>query len=251
MAGIDTLLEQGFTLPGMPRKEINTDTGEVGYEQSGMGAIAKGLTTFLLQRQKEQERVAKRQKEAFEYFKTLRESGYASNTATDLTRKQYSDVYGGMPAPEEEPLSLQKERQGIVESKAKEAYYTNRANKPDTEIKLTFNEAIKKARSGEMTWDDVNEKFPTKVKETERVKKQLTPVSKNPKFKEVSGLSTFKAFKNLDVSPLSPRAKAMIGQITDELAYDEFTGDVDKMIKDGLFTEDEKNQVLEYFGKRK
>jgi len=246
MPGVSTLLEQGFTLPGMPRKEINTDTGEVGYEQSGMGAIAKGLTSFLLAREKEQKKQQEEMKTQSDMYKSLREAGYDSQSAFDAVMKRKMPTQAGGEA-----LKEQKEKQDISESKAKEAYYTSRANKPDTEVKITLNEAVKKAQSGEITWDDVTEKFPTKIKEIEKVKKQLTPISKNPNFKEVGGLSTFKAFKNPDISPLSSRAKGMIGQITDELAFDEFMDDVDAMIKKGLFTEDEKNQVLEYFGKRK
>lgn len=107
-----------------------------------------------------------------------------------------------------------------------------------------FNTFVRKAQSGDITWDKVAEVFPTKLDEIQKIQRQLTPVRKNPKFKEAGGL--WAAF-NPNVAPLTPRAKSIISQIKSQAQLDEFVDNVDQKVAANKFSMDEKNAVMEYF----
>lgn len=76
---------------------------------------------------------------------------------------------------------------------------------------------------------------------------EYQPIKKSPLFKEGKGPE---AWRSPHIAKMTPKAKTMIDSIKTVADFNEFIYSVDKFVKSGNWTENDKNTVLEYFGKR-
>ena len=111
--------------------------------------------------------------------------------------------------------------------------------------KLQFGQDIGAAQQGKVPWDVVRGKYPLRGEEVTGFERAATPISKVPGFQEATGLP---AFFSQQKAKINPKVRNMIGQIKTQADMDEFLENVDKKIKDGSWTENDKRTVYEYFG---
>lgn len=173
----------------------------------------------------------------------LREEILKEQIKNIITPKKYE------PQTLEELKELEAYKAGLKEEtwrkRQKEKILLKKPSRKE-QFELDVGEVLDKV----MTWDELREKYPTRLKDIEELQFEHTPIRKAPGFEEPTGLlRRFEARKPLR-AVLSPKAKNMISQIKSETDYKEFIQEVDKYIKSGAWTKDEKNQVLEYFGRR-
>lgn len=88
MAWWDSLLEQGYTLPGTQAKTIPAEGGEPAYMPNDrLGMIAKNIEAFQKQHQDQMKKQQEEFKNQLDMYSTLREAGYDSKAAYDIIKK--------------------------------------------------------------------------------------------------------------------------------------------------------------------
>lgn len=125
MDGLDALLEQGYTLKGMPRKRINTDTGETGYEEtSTLGRIAQNISGFLLKQRQEEEKRQKEMNKKLEMYKTLREAGYDPGRAHKAVQEMKFPAEAAAESIKEQQAKAELEKTRVETEKIKKDMLT-------------------------------------------------------------------------------------------------------------------------------
>ena len=115
-------------------------------------------------------------------------------------------------------------------------------------IKDTLAIDIKKAVSGEITFNDLRDKYPLKKEKIDQVEAERTPVSKSPTFKKGTGglVSRGRSLFRSNQAEITPKTQAVIDQIENQADLDEFVERIEEARKAGV----DVNAILEYFGKR-
>lgn len=112
--------------------------------------------------------------------------------------------------------------------------------------KTRFDLDVRDARRGQTSWDILRERYPQRRSEINTLHQKATPIRKSTEFKEPTGL--FKGIKSAispKVATISPNAQFMIDQIKNEADWQQFMAEGKRHLKP-----DEYNQVLERFGRR-
>lgn len=231
MSVLDSLLEQGYTPKGGPRKTINMEGKPEYRDTSPMGTVARGLMLYMQSQQKEMERKQKEDKRKADMYQTLRDAGYDPKSAFDAVEQ------GGMPAgPGGETLKEKRETRlggGTTKGLSESA---------------RFREDIKNFRAGITTYEDLEEKYPDKIDTLQKIRKQVTPkVEKSAKFKAGTGgaISNLKSFFSKDQAELNDVTRKVIANIKTE-------GDLAELLKDAELYESEGvdiKAIKEYFGR--
>jgi hypothetical protein len=104
-----TLLSQGYTLPGAPRNTINPD-GSFGPASNPMMTIMKGIQTYMTQKKVQDQEKQKKMKESGDTYKTLRDAGYSPEKAhaAVISGDYPKDVPGLTIDDEKDKASLEK-----------------------------------------------------------------------------------------------------------------------------------------------
>ncbi len=241
---LNTFLEQGYTPQGMPRKVINTDTGQVGLEDnSTLAKLTKGLQTFMIQRQQQQEKLQKELEKETDMYKTLREAGYDSKSAHDAVMK------GKFPTvPGEESIKQQQEVATLAHTKAETEKLLNPKLKDRTELEK-FRSDIKLVKTGEATWDELTESYPDRIGTIEKLQRQLSPkIEKSATFKAGTGgaISRIGSFFNRDQAELDSKTRKVISNIKTQADFDEFLQDAELYASEGV----DIKAIKEYFGRK-
>jgi hypothetical protein len=240
MAWWDSLIDQGYTLPGTEPKTIVNGGEPQYYDTSATAQLMRGLSGYMKLKQAELERQQKEMQRKADMYKTLRDAGYEPERAYKSVISNKLIEPGG-----ESSLEEQKKKVEIEKTKAQTEYFRKRANKPDTEVKVSFDEALIKTRDGEMDWEELEDKFPRKRKEIKELQKQFTPAKESPKFRKGYGIE---AFYSNNVAKMTPKAQNMINQIKTQADLEQFMEEVDDKIASKIFSDNDKRTVLEYFG---
>ena len=240
MAFMDTLLEMGYTPQGMPRRTIDTDTGQMGFEdKSTLGTLTKSLQKFMLMQQKEQERLQKEAQRKFDMYKTLREAGYDSQSAFESAQKgTFPARHGG------ESMKMEQEKAALAKTKAETKYIEE--GKQGSNLTVTFRQDVNRARTGEIDWEELEDAYPDKIDTINKIKKQVTKVSQAPSFKTGTGglISRMKSFFSTRQAEITPTTQKVIDNIKTEADLEELK----KNRKDYEANGVDVRAILEYFG---
>jgi len=111
-----------------------------------------------------------------------------------------------------------------------------------------FRDAINEAKNGNITWEEVFDAYPDKIGTIEKIKSQLTPISKSPEFKEGTGglISNIKSKFSPHQAELDNTTRTVIDNIKNEYDFEEFRNDIEDYRLQGV----DVDTILEYFGKK-
>lgn len=115
--------------------------------------------------------------------------------------------------------------------------------------KKSFDDMLKDAASGKISWDEVTSNFPSRRDTVESVEKEYTPTGMAEGFQKGTGgwISRFRSWLNPAQAEITPDTQAVIDQIKSQADLEEFINEIDQYKDAGV----DVNAVLEYFGKRK
>jgi len=107
--------------------------------------------------------------------------------------------------------------------------------------KPNYNDYVKKAAAGEITWDHVINEFPTKVNQIKKLKDEFTPIESNPNFKEGWGIP---AWLDPNKAKITPETRKVIGNIKTKADLQELLDNEKDYTSEGV----DVKAVREYFG---
>jgi len=150
-------------------------------------------------------------------------------------------------APEEAPAIRDEMKKKVSADMYLRSYLGVPEEKPPKEVKPpkppTFEQRAKEAIAGAITWDQLQNEFPIKLKTIKEMKPAYTPIDKNPNFKEGKGLQ---ALFSKDVANLSGATKRVISNIKTQADYDDLVANQADYEAEGVDVEG----IKEYFGRR-
>ena len=110
-----------------------------------------------------------------------------------------------------------------------------------------YKDDLKKAVSGEMSWDDLKNMHPDKIDKINKLIPEYTPIEKSAEFQKATGpISKMRAYFNEDIASINEATQEALDTIKTEGDFNRFLENADKLKEMGV----DVDAVLEYFGRR-
>jgi len=225
-----------------------------GLRPQGSGAggflegILAGVETSVPAYKQAKETQRKTEQEKVNTYVNLRKAGYTKEEAAEIATGQ-KKFGASLPTgtdeyerdKKKEDLDIQKKTLDVEKAEADKA----KGWQSDATATEKWRSDIQKAKSGEIDWDDLVNKYPDKYEDIKEMKKQFTPPEKNPNFVQGTGglFSRIRSKISSNVAELNTKTKAVIDQIDSQAKLAELIERKEEAEAKGI----DVDAILEYF----